>query len=56
MVEKEEEMKNNEFVILPDGSGFATMSIPFPKDHWLTKDGENIPPMPFKMGTKDDSK
>ncbi len=39
--------------ILPDGSGFAIMSMPLPKDHWLTQEGYNIPPMPFRMGTGD---
>jgi hypothetical protein len=34
---------------LPDGSGFATMSMPLPKDHWLTKPGLEPPPMPFRM-------
>lgn len=38
---------------LPDGSGFATMSMPLPKDHWLYGDGANAPPMPFRMGTGD---
>ena len=38
---------------LPDGSGFATMSMPLPKDHWLTKDGYNEPPMPFRLGTEE---
>ena len=38
---------------LPDGSGFATMSLPLPKDHWLTAnpDDFNVPPMPFRVGT-----
>jgi hypothetical protein len=38
--------------VLPDGSGFATMSMPLPKNHWLTADpdGFNVPPMPFRMG------
>ena|SRR3990167_5072924 len=35
---------------LPDGSGFAVMSMPLPKDHWLTKEGYNEPPMPFRIG------
>ena len=35
---------------LPDGSGFATMSMPLPKDHWLTAPGHDIPPMPWRMG------
>ena len=37
---------------LPDGSGFALMDLPLPKDHWFTKepDAFNIPPMPFRMG------
>ena len=38
---------------LPDGSGFATMSLPLPQDHWLTADHSNVPPMPFRMGTDD---
>lgn len=36
---------------LPDGSGFMTASFPLPKDHWLTADGYNVPPMPFRCGT-----
>lgn len=38
---------------LPDGSGFATMSLPLPKGHWLTKRGFNKPPMLFRLGTED---
>lgn len=38
---------------LPDGSGFCTASFPLPKDHWLTKEGYNDPPMPMKIGTSD---
>lgn len=38
---------------LPDGSGFATMSFPLPKGHWLYAKGHNVPPMPFRMGEKD---
>lgn len=38
---------------LPDGSGFAVMSMPLPKDHWLTVPGYNEPPTPFLMGTDD---
>lgn len=36
---------------LPDGSGFATMSIPLPKDHWLYAEGFNVPPMGLRCGT-----
>jgi hypothetical protein len=36
---------------LPDGSGAATMTLPLPKDHWLTRQGQNVPPMEFRMGT-----
>ena len=36
---------------LPDGSGFAIMSMPLPKDHWIGVEGYNIPPMPFRMGS-----
>ena len=38
---------------LPDGSGFAVMSMPLPKNHWLTAEGDNVPPMPIRMGTDD---
>lgn len=40
---------------LPDGSGFAMMSMPLPKDHWSTRQSEHHepPPMPFRMGTDD---
>lgn len=37
---------------LPDGSGFATVSFPLPKDHWLTRPGYNEPPMPFRLGMR----
>lgn len=42
--------KIEEMQKLPDGSGFAVMSMPLPKDHWLTKEGFNEPPSPFIMG------
>lgn len=47
--------KVDEIGMLPDGSGFATVSYPLPKDHWLTKDPEgfNVPPMHFRMGMND---
>lgn len=41
----------DEVTKLPDGSAFATMSFPLPKDHWLYKEGYNEPPMPLRMGT-----
>lgn len=39
--------------ILPDGSGYAVISYPLPKDHWSTAPGFNVPPMPMRMGTDD---
>lgn len=36
---------------LPDGSGFMTASFPLPANHWLTAAGDNVPPMPFRVGT-----
>lgn len=45
--------KIDEIGLLPDGSGFATMSMPLPKDHWLTKEGWNEPPAPMKIGLGD---
>ena len=30
------------------------MSLPLPKDHWLTKPGCNEPPAPFRLGTAED--
>jgi hypothetical protein len=39
---------------LPDGSGFAVMTTPLPKTHWIYKqpgDEFNVPPMPFKMAS-----
>lgn len=40
---------------LPDGSGFAVMSMPLPKDHWsvVNPDGLNEPPTPFRLGTEE---
>lgn len=43
----------DEVGVLPDGSGFAVMSMPLPKDHWLTAEGANVPPMPMRCGTDD---
>ena len=46
----------DECALLPDGSGFATMSMPLPKDHWLFVEGYNEPPMPLRIGTSDPSR
>lgn len=35
---------------LPDGSGFALMSMPLPKNHWLFAEGRNVPPMTLRCG------
>lgn len=37
---------------LPDGSGFAMVNMPLPRGHWLYAEHDNVPPMPFKMGTE----
>jgi hypothetical protein len=42
----------DEIGILPDDSGFAMMSFPLSKDHWLYEDRYNIPPMPLRLGTE----
>lgn len=34
---------------LPDGSGFATLSMELPKDHWLYESND-APPMPWRIG------
>lgn len=43
--------------VLPDGSGFATVSYPLPKTHWLyNQDGSEYCgpcPMVFRTGTKE---
>jgi len=44
-------MKIEECARLPDGSGFAVVSMDLPKDHWLLADHENILPMPMRIGT-----
>lgn len=40
----------DECALLPDGSGFATMSMPLPKNHWLTADDGTFeaPPMSLR--------
>ena len=48
--------KIEEAGLLPDGSGFAVMTMPLPKDHWLYADHDNIPPMPFRRGTDEPSR
>lgn len=43
---------------LPDGSGFAVMSMPLPADHWCygdpacERDGFEPPPMPLRLGVR----
>jgi len=41
--------------VLPDGSGFATMSMPLPKGHWstATRTEYEAPPMRWRMGEQD---
>jgi len=45
----------DECALLPDGSGFATMSMPLPKNHWsYERDADGFcapPPMPFRIGS-----
>jgi hypothetical protein len=45
---------------LPDGSGFAIMSMPLPKTHWIYQGDRqesygvfNTPPIVFRMGSRD---
>jgi hypothetical protein len=42
----------DECAALPDGSGFATMSFPLPPHHWLYAEGDNVPPMPWRVGNE----
>lgn len=46
--------KIDEIGVLPDGSSFAIMSMPLPKDHWIYETDEygyiGEPPMPQRMG------
>jgi len=35
---------------LPDGSGFAVMSLPLRKDHWIYADRVDDPPAPMRIG------
>lgn len=43
------EAKIEESGALPDGSGFATLSMELPKDHWLYQSND-APPMPWRIG------
>lgn len=39
---------------LPDGSGFTTVSIPLPKNHWIYQSEVDLDsPAPFRRGTDD---
>lgn len=38
-----------EIASLQDGSGFAVGTFSLPSGHWLTAEGENVPPMPLRM-------
>lgn len=38
---------------LPDGSGFAVVSMPLPANHWSNGERPLAPPMPFRMGDGD---
>lgn len=42
------EAKIEETGALPDGSGFATLSMELPKDHWLYQSND-APPMPWRI-------
>ena len=42
----------DEFVRLPDGSGFFTASFPLPKDHWIYE-ANTRPPMPLRMSPEE---
>ncbi len=44
-------MTDNTTTRLPDGSGFAIVSMPLPADHWLYREGYEDPPAPLRMGT-----
>lgn len=46
----EDGMRFSDATILPDGSAFATMSMPLPKDHWLYESAGE-PPAGLRMGT-----
>ena len=44
----------NSLLLIPDGDGVHgcfTASFPLPKDHWLTAEGFNEPPMGLRCGT-----
>jgi len=45
--------KIEEVGLLPDNSGFATMTMELPKNHWLYGETEDYeaPPMPMRLGT-----
>lgn len=51
--------KIEDVILLDDGSGFATMTMPLPEDHWIygdrsvERDGYEQPPMPMRMGVND---
>ena len=46
--------KISEWGILPDGTGFAVMDLPLPKDHWIYQEvnGDTDPPAPMRMGVE----
>ena len=48
--------KVDEVTVLPDGSGFATASLPLPHDHWLYVPGTDDPPMSLLLGTAESAK
>ena len=43
-------IKVDECVQLPDGSGFATVSMPLPQDHWIYESNTS-PPIGMRIGT-----
>lgn len=46
--------ENDDVTVLPDGSGFAIVSFPLQRSHWIFQKGADgfsaPPPMPFRIG------
>lgn len=44
--------ERNGVTVLPDGSAFATASLPLPRDHWLYEENPEEPPAPRRVSGK----
>ena len=49
-IDNDSRVPGDQVTVLPDGSAVAIGSFPLPDNHWLTREGASVAPMPLRMG------